>query len=175
MWLQGKRLKEKYHSYTGDAGKVADNIIDRDFSADAPFQKWPTVVSLFSLRWNKCYLSPLLDMYSNEIVSYDLLLLPDLAQILRILDSAFEKFPDTDGLVFHSDQMWLYWHMTYRATLKEHGIIQSMSRKGNCIMESFYSHEKEYFSFEEFSKAVEEYIDYYNNERIQAKIKWMPR
>ena len=78
-------------------------------------------------------------------------------------------------------------HAYYRNALQEHGIIQSMSRKGNCydncIMETFfgrlknemyYGYEKDYSSFEEFSKAVEEYIDYYNNRRIQAKTKWMP-
>ena len=100
---------------------------------------------------------------------------------------AFEKFPEVNGLIFHSDQGWQYQHTYYRNTLSEHGIIQSMSRKGNCydncIMETFfgrlknemyYGYEKDYSSFKEFSKAIEKYIDYYNNKRIQAKTKWMP-
>ena len=87
----------------------------------------------------------------------------------------------------HSDQGWQYQHETYRKELQKYGIIQSMSRKGNCydncIMETFfgrlknemfYGSEKEYTSFESFAAAMEEYIDYYNNRRIQVKTKWMP-
>ena len=88
---------------------------------------------------------------------------------------------------FHSDQGWQYQHVYFRKRLQEHGIIQSMSRKGNCydncIMETFfgriktemyYGFEKDYASFEEFAVAIDEYIDYYNNKRIQVKTEWMP-
>jgi len=104
-----------------------------------------------------------------------------------MLTSAFEKFPSVKGLILHSDQGWQYQHAYFRNELKEHEVIQSMSRKGNCydncIMETFfgrlknemfYGSEKEFTSFEEFADAVERYIYYYNNERIQAKTKWMP-
>ena len=187
LGLMGKRPKEKYHSYRGEVGKIADNIIDRDFSAAAPLKKWTTDVSQFNFPWGKCYISPILDMCTNEIISYDLSLSPNLEQIRNMLDSAFEKFPSVEGLIFHSDQGWQYQHEYFRNTLKEHKIIQSMSRKGNCIdnciMETFfgrlknemyYGYEKEYDSFEAFSEAIEEYISYYNNERIQKKTKWMP-
>ena len=70
MKLAGKRPKEKYHSYKGEVGKVADNIINRDFSTTKPLEKWTTDVSQFSFSWGKCYISPILDMNSNEIVSY---------------------------------------------------------------------------------------------------------
>ena len=187
MGLSGKRPKEKYHSYKGEVGKIADNLINRDFSTTAPLQKWTTDVSQFNFPWGKCYISPILDMNTNEIISYDLSLHPNLEQIQRMLDKAFEKFPTVKGLIFHSDQGWQYQHATFRSALKEHGIIQSMSRKGNCydncIMETFfgrlknemyYGCEQDYTSFEDFAVAVEEYIDYYNNKRIQAKTKWMP-
>ena len=187
MELMGKRPKEKYHSYKGEVGKVADNIINRDFSTTAPLQKWTTDVSQFNFSWGKCYISPILDMHTNEIIAYDLSLAPNMGQIKRMLDKAFEKFPNTNGLVFHSDQGWQYQHIYYRTALTKHGLIQSMSRKGNCydncIMETFfgrlknelyYGHEKDFKSFEDFSMAVEEYIDYYNNKRIQVKTKWMP-
>ena len=104
-----------------------------------------------------------------------------------MLHKAFERFPSANGLIMHSDQGWQYQHATYRDELQKHKIIQSMSRKGNCydncIMETFfgrlknemfYGYEKEYTSFEIFSKAIADYIDYYNNRRIQAKTKWMP-
>ena len=187
MGLFGKRPKEKYHSYKGNVGKVANNIINRDFKATAPLQKWTTDVSQFNFSWGKCYLSPILDMYTNEIISYDLSLHPNLNQICNMLDKAYAKFPVLKGLIFHSDQGWQYQHQQYIDSLKEHGIIQSMSRKGNCydncIIETFfgrlknevyYGRERDYKSFGEFSKAIEEYIDYYNNKRIQAKTKWMP-
>ena len=117
----------------------------------------------------------------------DLSLHPNLDQIKRMLEKAFNKFPKTEGIILHSDQGWQYQHFYYRNELKKHGIIQSMSRKGNCydnsIMETFfgrmktelyYGCEKDYLSFESFNEAVEEYIDYYNNKRIQSKTKWMP-
>ena len=121
-------------------------------------------------------------MNTNEIISYDLALSPNLKQIKRMLDKAFDKFSSVNGLIFHSDQGWQYQNVYFRKRLQEHGIIQSMSRKGNCydncIMETFfgrikiemyYGFEKDYASFEEFAVAIDEYIDYYNNKRIQAK------
>ncbi|MDU1036760.1 MAG: IS3 family transposase [Clostridium sp.] len=185
--LFGKRPKEKYRSYKGKVGKIADNLIDRNFKANRPFQKWSTDVSQFNFSWGKCYISPILDMYTNEIISYDLSLSPNLKQIYNMLTKAFNKFPKLKNLILHSDQGWQYQHKYYINELKKHGIIQSMSRKGNCydnsIMETFfgrlknevyYGYEKSYSSFEEFSEAIEKYIYYYNNERIQEKTKWMP-
>ena len=187
LGLAGKRPKEKYHSYKGEVGKIADNIINRDFSTKKPLEKWTTDVSQFNLSWGKCYFSPILDMNTNEIISYNLSLHPNMEQIKDMLHKAFERFPSVQGLIMHSDQCWQYQHMTDRNTLQQHGIIQSMSRKSNCydncIMETFfgrlknemfYGSEKEYTSFESFAAAIDEYVDYYNNRRIQAKTKWMP-
>ena len=122
-------------------------------------------------------------MFTNEIISYDLSLHPNLKQITNMLTQAYEKFPILEGLIMHSDQGWQYQHTHYINSLKKHGIIQSMARKGNCydnsVMETFfgrlkkvyYGYENEYNSFEEFSTAIKEYIDYYNNKRIQKKNK----
>ena len=187
MGLKGKRPKEKYHSYQGVVGKVADNIINRDFKASKPLEKWSTDVSQFNFPWGKCYFSPILDMATNEIISYDLSRSPNLKQVIDMLDRAFEKFPEINGLIMHSDMGWQYQHAAYVNMLKEHGIVQSMSRKGNCYdncivetffgrmkTEMFYGFESEYTSFELFSKAVEEYIYYYNYERIQSNTGWTP-
>ena len=92
--LMGKRPKEKYHSYKGEVGKIADNLINRDFNTTAPLQKWTTDVSQFNFTWGKCYISPILDMNTNEIISYDLSMSPNLEQIRRMLEKAFEKFLD---------------------------------------------------------------------------------
>ena len=126
-------------------------------------------------------------MHTNEVISYDLSLSPNLEQIRRMLEKGLNKFSSLNGLIFHSDQGWQYQHAYFRNTIEKCGIIQSMSRKGNCydnsIMETFfgrlknemfYGCEKDYKSYEEFSIAMARYIDYYNNERIQAKTKWMP-
>jgi transposase InsO family protein len=187
MGLKGKRPKEKYHSYKGEVGKIADNIIKRNFKAEKPLKKWSTDVSQFTLPWGKCFLSPILDMATNEIISYNLSLSPNLPLVTGMLDKAFEKFPRTEGLILHSDMGWQYQHRIYVNMLKDRGIVQSMSRKGNCYdnciietffgrmkTEMFYGYEKEYSSFDIFAKAVHDYIDYYNNERIQQKTKWTP-
>ena len=187
LGLAGNRPKEKYHSYKGEVGKVADNITNRDFSTTKPLEKWTTDVSQFRFSWGKCYISPILDMNTNEVISYNLSRSPNMEQITDMLQKAFERFPVVKGLVLHSDQGWQYQHATYREELRNHGITQSMSRKGNCYdnciietffgrlkNEMFYGHEKEFPSFESFSEAITEYIDYYNNRRIQAKTKWMP-
>ena len=142
--LMGKRPreKEKCKSYKGCVGKVAKNIINRDFAAEKPLRKWTTDITQFNFSWGKCYLSPILDMATNEVIAYDLSLSPNLEQIKRMLNKAFERYPHLEGLIFHSDQGWQYQHDYYQNALKEHGITQSMSRKGNCydnsIRESFF-------------------------------------
>ncbi len=182
-----RKRSRKISSYKGEVGKVADNFVNREFKADKPNQIWLTDVTEFNFSWGKCYISPILDMYTNEIISYDLSLSPNLKQISNMLTKAFSKFPKLNDLILHSDQGWQYQHNYYVNELKKHGIKQSMSRKGKCydnsIMETFfgrlknevfYGYEKSYSSFEEFSRTIEEYIYYYNNERIQSKTKWMP-
>ena len=93
-------------------------------------------------------------MNTNEIISYNLSLHPNMEQIKDMLHKAFERFPSVQGLIMHSDQGWQYQHMTYRNELQQHGIIQSMSRKGNCydncIMETFFGRLKNemFYGFE---------------------------
>ena len=104
MGLKGKRPKEKYHSYQGEVGKVADNLINRDFSTTKPLEKWTTDISQFSFPWGKCYLSPILDMHTNEVISYDLAQSPNMEQIRRMLEKGLGRFTSLKGLIFHSDQ-----------------------------------------------------------------------
>lgn len=101
--LFGKHPKERYHSYKGNVGNVADNIINRNFNASRPLQKWTTDVSQFNFSCSKCYISPILDMFTNDIISYDLSLHPNLKQITNMLTQAYEKFPILEGLIMHSD------------------------------------------------------------------------
>ena len=184
--LSAKKHPQRYHSYQGHVGAVADNILKRNFVATEPNSKWTTDVSQFSFSWGKCYLSPIMDMYNNEIVGYDLSRNANYEQIERMLLSARIDSKNLTKLTMHSDQGWQYQNPRFVKTLKEHGITQSMSRKGNCmdnsIMESFfgimknemfYGHESEYKNFEQFKEVVSEYIWYYNNVRIKKKSGWM--
>lgn len=175
------RIK-KYLSYKGEIGKIAPNIIQRDFSTNAPNQKWTTDITEFSLHGTKLYLSPILDMYNGEIISYNISERPVLGQVIDMLDKAFAKIPDDTNLIFHSDQGWQYQHKQYQERLKEKGIRQSMSRKGNCldnsIMENFFGllksemlYLREFNSMDEFRIELDKYIYYYNNKRIKCKLK----
>lgn len=174
--------RRKYRSYKGEVGKVAPNIISRNFKADKPNQKWTTDVTEFAIKDQKIYLSPILDMFNGEIVSYSISRHPTFKQITDMLDKAFKKIPDDTGLILHSDQGWQYQMKIYQWRLKEKGIIQSMSRKGNCldnsVMENFFGllktemfYKHKFDSAEQLINEIENYIDYYNNKRIKCKLK----
>ena len=178
------RMK-KYRSYKGEVGKVAPNLLNRDFHADRPNQKWVTDVTEFSLFGEKLYLSPILDLYSNDLVSYTISERPVLSMVTTMLDKAFEKIPDATNLILHSDQGWQYQHKQYQRMLREKDIRQSMTRKGNCldnaVIESFFGllkcellYLQEFRSMEHFKQELIEYLDYYNNRRIKAKLKGLP-
>lgn len=182
MGLKCKIRKVKYRSYKGEVGKVAPNIIERDFTATAPNRKWATDVTQINIGSTKLYLSPILDMYNGEIISHNISTSPNLEQVYDMLDKAFDKFDNLDGLILHSDQGWQYQHFGYRKRLEDHHIIQSMSRKGNCLdnsmMENFFGimksellYAEKFESPQAFIKALEEYIDYYNNKRIKSRLK----
>ena len=175
------RIK-KYQSYRGTIGKIAPNILLRNFKASKPNQKWVTDVTEFALLGEKLYLSPILDLYNGEIVSYNISPRPTFQQTIDMLKKAFDKIPDNLGLILHSDQGWQYQMKNYQSMLIEKGIQQSMSRKGNCldnsVMENFFGILKSelfylqaFDSLEDFIRELEEYIDYYNNQRIKCKLK----
>ena len=185
LGLKGKQRKnEKYHSYKGQVGKVADNLLNRDFYADKPYEKLTTDITQFNVCNEKVYLSPVMDLFNREIISYSISLHPDLWQVREMLSGLFEKLPKDATPLFHSDQGWQYQHAEYQRLLKEHNIRQSMSRKGNCMdngaMENFFGRLKvEMFYGEKFESVnafiseLKRYIDYYNNERISMKLKGM--
>ncbi len=175
------RIK-KYRSYRGTVGKIAENVIERDFKATKPNEKWTTDITEISMFATKIYLSPILDMYNGEIISYNISKRPVLNQVMDMLDKAFLKIPDNTNLIFHSDQGWQYQHSQYQKRLKDKGIIQSMSRKGNCldnsVMENFFGlmksellYLKKFESMEQFEMELIEYIEYYNTRRIKEKLK----
>lgn len=181
LGLVCKVRMKKYRSYKGEIGEIAPNILNRDFYADKPNQKWATDVTEFSLFGIKSYLSPIIDLYNGEIISYNITYRPTLDLVTDMVDLAFEKIPDNTNLIFHSDQGWHYQHKNYRYKLKIKGIRQSMSRKGNCldnaVIENFFGllksellYLQEFKSIEHFHSELEEYIEYYNNKRIKSNL-----
>ena len=177
------RIK-KYKSYKGEQGKIAPNILERNFKAQAPNQKWATDITEFNVSGQKLYLSPIIDLYNQEIISYELTERPVFNQVVTMLKKAFKKIPNNTNLTLHSDQGWQYQMKQYQYLLKEKGILQSMSRKGNCldnaIIENFFGilksemfYTQKFKSIEELKKEIKEYINYYNNERIKSNLNKM--
>ncbi len=182
MGLKAKRKRQKYRSYKGEIGKIAPNVLQRDFSASAPNIKWTTDVTEVKIKDKKLYLSPILDMFNGEIISYTISRSPDLKMVTSMLEKAFKREINLNGLIFHSDQGWQYQHLRYQKMLKDRGITQSMSRKGNCLdnamMENFFGlmknellYLREWDSIEQFKDELIKYIKYYNNDRIKLRLK----
>ena len=178
------RIK-KYRSYKGEVGKIAPNLLNRNFCAEKPNQKWVTDVTEFNLFGQKLYLSPILDLHNGYLVSYTLFQRPVLSMVTTMLEKAFETIPDGTDLILHSDQGWQYQHKQYQRMLRKKGIRQSMSRRGNCldnaVMENFFGllksellYLQKFESVEHFKLELLDYLDYYNNRRIKARLKGLP-
>ena len=186
MGLFGKviRKRNRYSSYKGTVGKIAGNEINRHFSADQPRKKAYTDVTEFRLNnGEKVYLSPILDGFNGEIIAYDTSTSPNLHQTFRMLNQ-LDQYGSLNGMILHSDQGWQYQNAAYQQFLKERGIVQSMSRKGNSLdnglmenffsvlkREMFYGYEDQYKNTDELIQAIHQYIQYYNNDRIKVKLK----
>ena len=174
----------KYKSYKGEQGKIAPNVLERNFKASAPNQKWATDITEFNVSGKKLYLSPIIDLFNQEIVSYELTERPVFNQVVMMLKKAFKKIPNNTNLTLHSDQGWQYQMKQYQHLLLQKGITQSMSRKGNCldnaIIENFFGilkselfYLKKYKSIDHLKTEIKEYINYYNNERIKSNLNKM--
>lgn len=175
------RIK-KYRSYKGDVGCAAPNILQRQFDTREANQKWVTDVTEFNVAGEKLYLSPVLDLYNGEIIAYETSRRPVFEMVSNMLKKALVKLGPDEKPILHSDQGWQYRMPAYQRILEQNQVIQSMSRKGNCldnaVMESFFAVLKsEYFylnkfkSIEELQKGLAGYIRYYNYDRIKIKLK----
>ena len=198
MGLYARTPKAKYKSYKGDMNGTVKNLLldkvidevnhktyyERNFKTERCNEIWSTDVSEFHIAAGKLYLSPILDLHNREIVSYNISTSPNYEQIKDMLAKAFNKYKDLKGLILTSDQGWQYQMQEYHIALEEKGIIQSMSRKGNCLdnspmenffgkmkNEMFYGYEYTFNTLEELKKEMENYISYYNNQRITEKLK----
>jgi putative transposase len=173
---------KKYRSYKSNICATQPDLLQRQFSAGAKNQKWVTDVSEFNVAGEKLYLSPVMDLYNGEIIAFETARRPVFKLVETMLTSALTRLGQHEHPILHSDQGWQYHMRAYRHTLQKHGILQSMSRKGNCLdnaaMESFFATLKsEFFYLDKFEsiqtlqEGIKNYIHYYNNHRIKLKLK----
>ncbi|MBA6135414.1 IS3 family transposase [Pseudomonas juntendi] len=169
---------KKYKSYRGEPGRIAPNKMERKFTAEEPNRRWVTDVTEFKVAGEKLYLSPVLDLFNGEIVAHQIDTSPHYPLVGQMLEQALSRLPEGARPMLHSDQGWQYQYYRYRNRLEEMGLEQSMSRKGNCLdnarMESFFGtlktemyHGQRFARIEDLSAAIDEYIDYYNHDRIK--------
>jgi transposase InsO family protein len=184
LGLKSTVRPKRYQSYKGAFGKAAPNILSRDFAAKAPNQKWVTDVTEFNIKGEKVYLSPILDLYNQEIISYTITDRPQVSMVMEMIKVAFKRLRvgGQPQPVLHSDQGWQYKMRIYQQALNAQGISQSMSRKGNCldnavmenwfgIMKTEFFHRKTFDGISSFKKELCEYIHHYNHDRIKEKLK----
>jgi putative transposase len=182
LGLKSLVKSKRYRSYKGLVGKVAPNILQREFESVEPNQKWVTDVTEFKVAGEKLYLSPILDLYNGEIISYSIAKRPRFEMIKNMLDKAFKRLKRDEKPLLHSDQGWQYQMAYYQKILRDRQIVQSMSRKGNCYdnaaMENFFGilksecyYLQKFNSVDELAKELDNYIHYYNHKRIKQKLK----
>lgn len=184
LGLKSLIRKKKYSSYRGEMNEAAPNLIKQDFTASQPCLKWATDVTEFRVKDKKLYLSPVIELFNGEIISYNLSESPNFKQVSDMLKDSFKKLEGHEKLILHSDQGWQYRMAKYKQMLRKKGITQSMSRKGNCydnaVIENFFGtikselfYLKKYSSIDELKKDIKEYIQYYNNDRIKINLNGM--
>lgn len=141
LGLKGKCKRRKYHSYQGEVGKIAANLLKQHFFVAQPNEKWVTDVTEFKCAEGKLYLSPIKDLFNGEIIAYDLAESPNFEQITRMMNQSIARL-NGEKPMLHSDQGWQYQMSAFGEICRQNGIRQSMSRKGNCLdngaMESFF-------------------------------------
>lgn len=184
LGLKSLIRRKKYRSYKGEVGRIAPNLLKQNFVAQRPCQKWATDITEFKVMDKKIYLSPIIELFNGEIISYTLSESPNFKQVTDMLNGAFDKLSKQSKLILHSDQGWQYQMKQYQQMLKNKGIRQSMSRKGNCldnaVIENFFGiikselfYLKKYTDIRELKKDIKEYIYYYNNDRIKLNLNGM--
>ncbi|SDR68042.1 putative transposase [Corynebacterium timonense] len=183
MGLKAKiRQRRPYISYTGTTSHIAENTLERNFTPDKPNSVFVSDVTEFKVAGRKVYLSPVMDLFDRAIVAHTVATSPTTALTSASLAQAIEACAPKPGWMIHTDQGFQYQHSSWRTLISQHHGVQSMSRKGNCydnaVMENFFGHLKtemfhgEVFdTIEQFTAAVDEYIQWYNTQRLQQRLK----
>lgn len=182
--LLAKTREKKFKLKNGNYHQKLDDLINRDFKSDTPNKKWYTDITMLKSKEVRLYLSTIIDGYNNEVISYNFSESPNVEFVLKTLNKACDN-SQYNNLILHSDQGSTYTAYAFQEQVKEKNINQSMSRVGVCYdnvqIESFFSHLKEeifyspdnLLSKKELIEIVNEYMYYYNNNRIQMKLKEM--
>lgn len=178
--------KDYYKQQKENKKNLPKNILNRNFESSEPLKKLCTDISYFKTKTGWLYLSPVLDLCSRKVLCYSISPHNDEALSEETLDKFF-ALGNMRGSMLHSDQGVLYTSKKWRTRLEKNGVIQSMSRRGNCwdnaCMEHFFGTlkvESGYddllktglLSYEETKKLIDDFIEYYNNERIQQNLGW---
>ena len=182
MGLKSKTRRKRYNAYRGTESYTAPNILQRDFNAEQPNQKWVTDVTELNVAGQRVYLSPLIDLYNQEVIAYRIKKSAHLPLVTEMLDDALDKLSEDEKPVLHSDQGWQYRQKSIRERLEKKGLTQSMSRKGNCldnaVAENFFAllktemyHNQSFEDADALIEQIKEYIEYYNTKRIKVKLK----
>lgn len=178
--------KGRYNSYRPNFGQIFPNILNRNFTSPLPYQKITTDVTEFKFPWGKCYLQCFLDLYNQEILTYQISTNTELINTIKPLKQLIKQYPLTNTII-HSDRGWQYQHPAYQQILKDNHLIQSMSNKATCHdnaiienlfgkikIEMFYHHEFTYKDYSQFKLALTKYIHYYNTSRIKVNLGYSP-
>lgn len=179
--LKSVQRRKKYVSYKGEVGAAAPNLLDRQFKAAKPNEKWVTDITEFKVGDRKLYFSPVKDLFNGEIVAYAMDTRPLFTLVTSTVKKAMRKLGNRDKPLLHSDQGWHYRMQGYRKMLGDRQIVQSMSRKGNCFdnaaMESFFAvtksecfYPQKFTSIDQLKKELAAYVRYYNHERISTAL-----
>ncbi|HFQ5101059.1 TPA: IS3 family transposase, partial [Vibrio vulnificus] len=182
LGLKSTVRPKRYSSYKGEVGTVAPNVLERDFEATKPDEKWVTDVTEFKVKQQKVYLSPVVDLFTQEVVAYKVAKNVRLPLVTEMLTDAVATLGEDAKPIVHSDQGWQYRHKKYQKKLSESGLTQSMSRKGNCldnaVAENFFAllktemyHNQHFEDADDLIAHIDEYIEYYNTKRIKVKLK----
>lgn len=198
--IRARVQTKKYRSYKGEIGKICKNQLltktinkekeyeVRDFKTTRPYEKLGTDVTVFITKYGKLYLSPIIDFHTREILSYCISENPNYKQVREMLNELFDNHGgQVKEAIIHSDQGYQYQMKKYQETLKEHNMIQSMSRKGNCLDNSptenffgrlkeelYYGKENSFKSLEHLKREIIKYIKYYNERRIVNRLTISP-
>lgn len=163
--------------------RTFENKLNRGFKQNTPHRAFCTDITYLKYNHRTAYLSAVKDIASREVVGWSLSIHPTMDLVFNTIEDMKNNIPSLKDVLIHSDQGFHYTNPTYIKIIKDLKMIQSMSRKGNCIdnapMESFFGHLKDDIdyksckTFEELNLQIKEYIEYYNNERYQWGIKKM--
>lgn len=179
LGLKSVQRIKRFKSYKGHVGVVAPNLLERNFSASEPNQKWATDVTEMKMGDEKVYLSTVKDLCTREIVAHEIGSRPTMELVNSMLKKALATLETGQTPTMHSDQGWHYQMPEYRKLLSGHNVLQSMSRKGNCLdnasMESFFAvlktecfHRQKFADVDALKATIHDYIEYYNTKRISS-------